>query len=64
MADRHPKKEIQDVIDRGISPGLGDFVEHIAALLPDGRIFSTPRSPSNHADKIRRRVDRCPLAGN
>ena len=77
MADRHPKKEIQAAIEYARNRGWR-FVKagpraHIYGTLycphqeRDGcriGVYSTPRSPSNHADQIRRRVDRCPHAGN
>ncbi|HEX3599531.1 MAG TPA: hypothetical protein VHU84_05275 [Lacipirellulaceae bacterium] len=75
MADRHPKKEIQSAIeyaqDRGWHFTKAGPRAHIYGTLycsHEGRdgcrvgVFSTPRSPSNHASHIRRRVDRCPHA--
>jgi len=73
VADRHPKKEIQAAIEYATNRGW-KFVKaaaraHIYGTLycpRQGRdgcrvgVYSTPRSSKNHADQIRRRIDRCP----
>jgi hypothetical protein len=75
VADRHPKKEIQSTIEYALQRGWR-FIKagphaHIYGKLycpktaRDGcriNVYSTPRSPTNHANHIRRRIDRCPHA--
>jgi hypothetical protein len=71
MATHHQNKEISKAIEYALSNG---FVIHPAGksshikfslYCPAGhggciiRVFSTPRSAYNHADKIRRDVDNC-----
>jgi hypothetical protein len=70
---RHPKKDIQGAIDYAESRGW-TFEKagpraHCYGMLycpwtqRDGcrlSVYSTPRSPSNHARYLRREIDRCP----
>jgi hypothetical protein len=75
VADRHPKKEIQSAIEYALQRGWrftkGGPHAHIYGkpycpkTARDGcriNVYSTPRSPTNHANHIRRRIDRCPHA--
>jgi hypothetical protein len=70
---RHPKKEIEDAIQ--YAERLGWTCEKASGhawgrlYCPHGdrggcilSVWSTPRSPGNHAHQIRRQVDRCPHA--
>jgi hypothetical protein len=71
MADRHQDKDIQAAIEYALNRGWRLFVggSHAWGFLycphedRDGcriSIWSTPRSPRDIADRIIRRVDRCP----
>lgn len=72
QTDRHPKKEIHAAIEYALERNW-TFTKagpraHIYGTLycPEQSregcrvaVFSTPRSPQNHANQIRKRVDRC-----
>jgi hypothetical protein len=68
---RHPNKEIEAAVAYAIGRGwtLTAARGHAWGILwcPHGRrggcwmsVHSTPRVPRDHADQIRRNVDRCP----
>ncbi len=70
--ERHPKKEIQAAIEYALERGWR-FIKagpraHVYGMLYCPRqdrngcriaVYSTPRSADNHANQIRRRIDRC-----
>jgi len=68
---RHPKKEIEAALEYARNKGwtvIKSSKGHCWGMIrcPHGRggcqksIWSTPRSPGNHANAIKRFVDRCP----
>ena len=72
MARRHPNKEINEAVEYAIARGwtlvAAGKSAHAWGILrcPAGNreghqksVYSTPKSPENHADQIRRFVDRC-----
>ncbi|MFH5804385.1 hypothetical protein [Alienimonas sp. DA493] len=69
----HPNKHIREAIEYALSRGwrlekAGGSSHNWGTLLCGAgsrggciqRVYSTPRSPENHANDIRKKVDRCP----
>jgi hypothetical protein len=68
---RHPNKEIEAAVAYALARGWTLVAAHGHAWgilrCPHGQrggcaisVHSTPRVPQNHADQVRRNVDRCP----
>lgn len=69
--DRHTKKEVADAIDYAMSRGwrCERGSGHVWAILKCPRtqrdgckltVFSTPENSGNHANRLKRAVDKCP----
>lgn len=72
---RHPKKEVEEALSaaeaagwrvESTASGHRWGVMRCAEASREGcqvSIWSTPRSPGNHARQLRRAIDRCPHTG-
>ena len=68
MRNRHPKKEVETVLQKAEAAGWSIVVpaSHWGIMrCPCGEcqqvsIWSTPRDPGNHAKALQRRIDKCP----